>query len=196
MKDIGVCILTRSSRDVILDCLASLFEQTKELEMDVVVVDNDSRDDTVDLIRRNFPQVKLILNSENAGYSRGVNQGLRTLDARYYVLLNPDAVILDRALERLARFMDENPQAGICGSRVLNRDGSLQYQCRRGEARPGEVFSYFLGLDRMFPNDPRRKRSHSGVCWTKTLTAQPSRVNSHYLSMQFAGLMLTSAKTK
>ncbi|MBM3180640.1 MAG: glycosyltransferase family 2 protein [Chloroflexi bacterium] len=155
MKDLGVCLLTRSSRDVILDCLTSLFEQTKDLGMDVVVVDNDSRDGTVEEVRLRFPTVKLILNSENAGYSRGVNQGLRTLDARYYVLLNPDAVILDRALERLAHFMDENPQAGICGPRVLNRDGSLQYQCRRGEARPGEVFSYFLGLDRLFPNDPR-----------------------------------------
>lgn len=155
MKDLGVCIVTRSSKDVILDCLASLFEQTSTLTMDVVVVDNDSQDGTVDAIRLNFPTVSLILNHENAGYARAVNQGLRALDARYYILLNPDAVILDRALERLVQFMEETPQAGICVPKVLNKDGTLQYQCRRGEARPGEVFSYFLGLDRVFPNDQR-----------------------------------------
>jgi hypothetical protein len=155
MKDLGVCIVTRSSKDVILDCLASLFEQTLTLEMDVVVVDNDSQDGTVDEIRLNFPTVNLILNHENVGYARAVNQGLHALDARYYILLNPDAVILSRALERLVQFLEETPQAGICIPKVLNKDGTLQYQCRRGEARPGEVFSYFLGLDRVFPNDQR-----------------------------------------
>jgi GT2 family glycosyltransferase len=155
MKNLGVCIVTRSSKDVILDCLTSLFEQTSTLTMDVVVVDNDSQDGTMDAIRLNFPTVNLILNHENVGYARAVNQGLRALDARYYILLNPDAVILDRALERLVQFMEENPQAGICIPKVLNKDGTLQYQCRRGEARPGEVFSYFLGLDRVFPNNQR-----------------------------------------
>jgi GT2 family glycosyltransferase len=155
MKDLGICILTRSSQDVIVDCLTSLYEQTKKLDMEIVVVDNDSQDDTVEEIRLGFPSVKLILNPENFGYARAVNQGLAALDARYYVLLNPDAIVLDNALERLAAFMDENPQAGICVPKVLNADGTLQYQCRRGEARPGEVFSYFLGLDRLFPNDPR-----------------------------------------
>lgn len=155
MKDLGVCIVTRSSKEVVLDCLTSLFEQTGHLEMDVVVVDNASQDDTVDAIRLHFPAVKLILNPENFGFSRAVNQGLRMLDARYYVLLNPDAVLLEKALERLVQFMEETPKAGICVPKVLNSDGTLQYQCRRGEARPGEVFSYFLGLDRLFPSDQR-----------------------------------------
>ncbi len=155
MKDLGICIVTRGSKEMIGDCLASLFEQTQGLDLDVVVVDNDSQDGTVDEIRRNFPTVKLILNEENFGYSRAVNQGLRILDATYYVLLNPDAILLDRALPRLIQFMQENPQAGICVPKVLNNDGTLQYQCRRGEARPWEVFSYFLGLARLFPNDRR-----------------------------------------
>lgn len=155
MNQLGVCIVTRFSKDVILDCLTSLFDQSPGLDLDVVVVDNASRDGTVESIRLKFPTVKLILNPENFGYARAVNQGLHSLDARYYVLLNPDAMILDNALERLVQFMEENPQAGICVPKVLNNDGTLQYQCRRGEARPGEVFSYFLGLDRLFPNDRR-----------------------------------------
>lgn len=155
MKDLGVCIVTRSSKDVILDCLASLYEQTQGLDMDVVIVDNDSLDGTADVIRFNFPNVRLILNNENLGYSKAVNQGLHVLDAKYYVLLNPDATMLDRALPRLLQFMEENPLAGICVPKVMNSDGSIQLQCRRGEARPGEVFAYFLGLANRFPNDTR-----------------------------------------
>ena len=155
MKDLGVCIITRSSAEVISNCLDSLFTQTDKHALDVVAVDNASEDGTVDEIRDGFPSVKLIENRENLGYSKAVNQGLRVLDARYYVLLNPDAIIQDRALEKVIEFMDENPQAGICIPKVLNSDGTLQYQCRRGEARPGEVFSYFLGLAKMFPNNTR-----------------------------------------
>lgn len=155
MKDLGICIVTRSSKEVILDCLASLYKQTQGLDLDVVVVDNASQDGTVDAIRLNYPDVRLILNDENLGYSKAVNQGWRTLDAKYYVLLNPDATLLDRALPRLVQFMEENLQAGICVPKVMNSDGSLQLQCRRGEARPGEVFAYFLGLANRFPNDTR-----------------------------------------
>jgi len=155
MNDLGVCIVTRSSKEVILDCLDALYKQTQGLDMDVVVVDNDSRDGTVDAVRLHFPDVKLILNHENLGYSKAVNQGLRVLDAKFYVLLNPDATILDRALIRLIGFMGENPQAGICVPKVMNSDGTIQLQCRRGEARPGEVFAYFLGLANRFPNDTR-----------------------------------------
>lgn len=155
MNDLAVCIVTRSSRDVVIDCLTSLYEQTQGLDLDVIVVDNASKDGTVEAIRKKFPSMKLILNSENLGFSRAVNQGLRQLDAKYYVLLNPDAMLLDRALPRLIQFMEENPQAGICVPKVLNSDGSIQLQCRRGEARPGEVFAYFLGLAKRFPNDTR-----------------------------------------
>ncbi len=155
MKELGVCIVTRRSRDELLACLTSFFEQTKEMDTQVVVVDNDSQDGTVDAIRLKFPAVKLILNNENLGFSRAVNQGLKLLDARYYLLLNPDTVILEDSMQTIIQFMDETPDAGICIPKILNRDGSLQYQCRRGEARPWEVFSYFLGLARLFPNDRR-----------------------------------------
>jgi GT2 family glycosyltransferase len=155
MNELGICIVTRRSKDEVLACLTSLFEQSKGLDMQVVVVDNDSQDGTEEGIRLNFPTVRLILNNENTGFSRAVNQGLRLLDARYYLLLNPDTVILDHALQKLIKFMDENLHAGICIPKVLNRDGTLQYQCRRGEGRPWETFSYFMGLASLFPADQR-----------------------------------------
>lgn len=155
MNKLGICIVTRQSADEMISCLTSLFEQSPNLDMQVVVVDNDSNDGTEENIRLKFPSVHLIVNKENLGFSRAVNQGLKTLDAQYYLLLNPDTVILDNALQKLIKFMDENLEAGICIPKVLNRDGSLQYQCRRGEGRPWETFSYFLGLASLFPNDQR-----------------------------------------
>jgi GT2 family glycosyltransferase len=155
MKEIGICIVTRRSKEEVLACLDSVIEQSGSLDIQMVVVDNDSQDGTDAEVRLKFPNVKLILNNENYGFSRAVNQGLRKLDARYYLLLNPDTIVLDNALQKLVRFMDENPEAGICVPKVLNRDGTLQYQCRRGEGRPWETFAYFLGLARLFPQDQR-----------------------------------------
>ena len=154
MKELSVCIITLDGREKSLACLASLFENT-HLDMDVVVVDNNSSDGTPEAMVVQFPQVHLIRNSENLGFSRAANQGMRAYPARYHVLLNPDSLVENNALERLRDFMEANPQAGLCTPRVLNQDGTLQYQCRRGEARPWEVFSYFLGLSRLFPKDPR-----------------------------------------
>ena len=154
MKELSVCIVTLEGRDKVLACLKSLFAKT-HLDMYVVVVDNASEDGTPEAIAEHFPQVQLIRNSKNVGYGRAVNQGLKAEQARYHVLLNPDATLENNALELLRDFMEANPQAGIASPRVLNSDGSLQYQCRRGEARPGEVFAYFLGLSRLFPKDPR-----------------------------------------
>jgi len=156
MKELGICILTRGSKEKVIACVHSLFEQTPNLEiMDVVVVDNDSQDGTVEAIRAQFPTVRLIVNDDNLGYSKAVNQGLKVLNTRYYVLLNPDTIVLNLAFKRLVEFMDENPEVGICAPKVLNQDGSIQYQSRRGEARPWDVFSYFLGLSKLFPKDPR-----------------------------------------
>ena len=155
MKDLGICILTLKSKEKVLACLTSLFEQTRNLDMDVVVVDNHSQDGTVEQIRAQFPNVRLIVNDNNLGYSKAVNQGLRALEARYYVLLNPDTIVLDLAFNHLVQFMDENPEVGICSPKVLNHDGTIQYQSRRGEARPWDVFSYFSGLSKLFPKNPR-----------------------------------------
>lgn len=156
MKEIGICTVTHNSKQKVLACLSSLFGQMPNLEtFDIVVVDNNSLDGTVDEIRSQFPRVRLLVNDHNCGFSKAVNQGLRVLDARYYVLLNPDTLVLDQALIRLAKFMDEHPKVGICSPRVLNQDGSVQYQARRGEARPWDVFSYFSGLSKLFPDNPR-----------------------------------------
>lgn len=155
MKRVGVCIVTLRAKDNLLTCLKSVYENSSRLNLEIVVVDNNSQDGTLEDLNKEFPFVKVIANSKNVGYSRAVNQGMKIIQSEYLMLLNPDTFIEKNAVEVLVKFMDLHPDAGICSPKVLNQDGSFQYQCRRGEARPGEVFFYFLGFDRLFPNNPR-----------------------------------------
>jgi GT2 family glycosyltransferase len=135
------------------DCLQSLYHNTR-LSFEVIVVDNNSRDGVVEMLRAEYPQVTLVENQENDGYTRPMNQALRLGCGRYLLQLNPDTLILPGAIDRLVAFMDQHPEAGICGPKVLNRDRTLQKPCRRGEPRPWAVLTYFLGLSALFPRSP------------------------------------------
>jgi GT2 family glycosyltransferase len=104
------------------------------------------------MLELNFPEVRFIQNESNEGYTRPMNQALRMARGQFLMQLNPDTVILPGAFDGLIGFMENNPEVGICGPKVLNKDGSFQKQCRRGEPRPLAVISYFLGLSKIFPN--------------------------------------------
>jgi len=95
--------------------------------------------------------VHLIENQINEGFTKPMNQALRLGRGRYLLQLNPDTLIPLAAFDHLAQFLDENPNVGICGPKVLNRDHSMQKPCRRGESRPWAVFTYFSGLAKLFP---------------------------------------------
>jgi GT2 family glycosyltransferase len=152
--DLSICIVTFQARDLLNECLVSIQEQTRK-HYEVIIVDNGSQDGTIEMLRQSFPQVKIIQNQQNLGYTRPMNQALRLGQGRYLLQLNPDTKVLDSALDRLVDFMDENPNIGICGPKVLNRDGSLQKPCRRGEPRPLAVIAYFTGLANRFPQNQR-----------------------------------------
>jgi hypothetical protein len=80
-----------------------------------------------------------------------MNQALRIAHGRFLLLLNPDTLVFPDSLDQLIHFMEQHPEVGICGPKVLNPDGTLQKPCRRGESRPWAVISYFTGLSRLFP---------------------------------------------
>jgi len=126
----------------------------------VIVVDNGSQDGTIELLEDEFPTVSIVQNEVNAGFTRPMNQALEISIGRYLLQLNPDTEVLLDALDKLAAFMDEHPEVGICGPKVLNRDLTLQKSCRRGESRPLAVLSHFLGLAKIFPEDKRFGEYH------------------------------------
>ena len=150
--DISICIVTLNARDYLRDSLRSIECTLAGLRAEVIVVDNHSNDGTVEMLRQDFPWVRLIENEKNEGFARPTNKALRLAGGRYCLLLNPDTVILDNAIQKLVAFLNEHTEIGICGPKALNRDGSLQKACRRGVSRPWAVLSYFTGLSMLFPH--------------------------------------------
>jgi len=150
-KALSICIVTLQARDYLRKCLESIYANPYSGPIEIIVIDNHSQDGTLEFLRQEYPNISVIKNDHNAGYTLPNNQGLRLAQGDYLMLLNPDTLVLPGGLDGLVNFMEKHPEAGICGPKVLNRDGSLQQPCRRGEPRPLAVISYFLGLSRLFP---------------------------------------------
>ncbi len=150
--DISVCIVTLNARDYLRDCLDSIESSASNLKVEVIVVDNHSSDGTLEMLEKEFDWVKVIKNEANEGFARPTNKALRLAKGRYYLLLNPDTLVLDDALQVLSNFLEAHPEIGVCGPKALNRDGTMQKACRRGVSRPWAVFTYFSGLSTIFPH--------------------------------------------
>jgi GT2 family glycosyltransferase/lipopolysaccharide/colanic/teichoic acid biosynthesis glycosyltransferase len=129
--DVSVVIVTYNSRTVLEPCLESLKTQGLFDSTEVIVVDNASSDGTPALVRDRYPWVQLHAGSENLGFSRGVNVGIHHAKGRYFLILNPDTVVREDAIEKLYTFMEKTPDAGIAGPKLVFHDGNLQPSCRR-----------------------------------------------------------------
>lgn len=153
--DLSICIVTLQARDYLKKCLHSISENTQRVRFEIIVVDNGSKDGTNEMLASEYPWIHSILNQQNDGFSRPMNKAMGVSQGRYLLLLNPDTVVQPHAFDTMVKFMDDNPQAGICGPKILNQDGSLQKQCRRSAAGPWDTFTYFSGLANLFPRSKR-----------------------------------------
>ncbi len=149
---LSIVIVNFNAGKLLQKCLDSIYAETRQIPFEIWVVDNDSTDASVSMIRRNFPQVNLIENKKNFGFAKANNQAINKCKGHYILLLNPDTLILKKALEKMVKFMDEHAQIGIGGCKVLNEDGMLQLACRRKFPTPSVAFFRMVGLSRLFPN--------------------------------------------
>ncbi len=129
-------------------CLQSLREHPPTDGLRVTVVDSGSGDGTPDVVRREFPDVRLIALDENVGFGAGNNLVLRKTTADYVLVLNPDTVLCQDTLETLLRRMDANPRIGIAGCRLVQEDGSLDHAARRSFPTPASALGHFLRIGR------------------------------------------------
>jgi GT2 family glycosyltransferase len=143
--------------------LRSLRESGTTRSCEVLVVDNASADGTVGMLREEFPEVRVIANAENVGYSRAVNQAIRAASGRLLLILNPDIQVLPGSVDALARYMDEDPQTGIAGGKLLNPDGTLQYSCRTFYTL-ATLLHRRTPIGKLFPNS-RVVREHLMMDW-------------------------------
>lgn len=127
--DVSTVVVSWNTCEVLRNCLASLYANTRDIEFEVIVIDNASTDDSVAMVRSAFPQVTLVKNSENHGFAAANNQGIAMAQGRYVLLLNSDTIILNNAIKKTVDFANFHPKAGVVGCRVLNSDRSLQLTC-------------------------------------------------------------------
>jgi GT2 family glycosyltransferase/lipopolysaccharide/colanic/teichoic acid biosynthesis glycosyltransferase len=128
---LSIIIVSYNSLTVLKPCLESLQKQSLASESEIIIVDNASTDGCAAMISREYPQVKLIANSENVGYSKGVNIGIREAQGACFLILNPDTVVGKDAIEKLLDFIETKKDAGIVGPKLIFYDGNIQYSCRR-----------------------------------------------------------------
>jgi GT2 family glycosyltransferase len=153
--DLSILIVNYNTRDLTLGCLKSVFASSTRYTYEVILIDNASRDRTVEAVEELYPQVRLIRNTDNVGFSRANNQGIKAARGRYVLLLNSDTVIQPDTLDVMLRFMDEHPEVGASGCKIVLPDGSLDKACKRGFPTPSASFYYAFGFSRLFPNVPR-----------------------------------------
>ena len=129
--DLSIIIVNWNTREMLRDCLQSVYDQLGKLEAEVWVVDNASEDGSAEMVASAFPQVRLIRNVQNRGFAAANNQALLRAEGRHVLLLNSDTLVLGEVLSASVAYLDATPQVGAMGCRVLNRDGSLQITCSR-----------------------------------------------------------------
>lgn len=124
--DLSIIIVSFNTKDLLKNCLTSVFNTTKGINFEVFVVDNGSTDGSIEMVKKKFPKVFLIKNKKNLGFARANNQALKKAKGEYLLLLNSDTKILDNALEKLVNFAKGKEELGIVGPKLLNPDKSPQ----------------------------------------------------------------------
>src|ERR1041385_6716846 len=124
--DLSIVIVSYNTRELLDDCLASIFNRKSSIELDVIVVDNASSDQSAEMVATKWPLTTLISNKNNVGFAKANNQALNICRGRLALLLNSDTQVVGTALEVMVEFLDKTPQAGILGPQLLNLDGTLQ----------------------------------------------------------------------
>ena len=149
--DISIIVVNLNTRELLRECLASVFRSTGSLSMEVIVIDNGSSDGSAEMVLTDFPAVGLIRNSTNEGFARPNNVGMELAQGRHVLLLNSDTVVDPGACPTLVRFLDEHPDVGACGPMLVYPDGRMQ---RSAKGFP-TILTHFCDmfyLDRLFPH--------------------------------------------
>lgn len=150
--DLSVVIVNYNVKDFLARSIRSIHKASKNLNVEIIVVDNNSRDGSREELPKLFHDVKFILNSQNIGFGAANNQGIFASKGKYILILNPDTIVDENNFHTMINFMENNPDTGIAGCKVLNADGSFQAACRRGFPTPWTAFSRLFGLQKLFPS--------------------------------------------
>jgi O-antigen biosynthesis protein len=162
MKQLSVIIVNYNVCHFLEQCLLSVEAACKGLDAEVIVIDNNSVDGSVAMVREKFPLVQMIANEENAGFSKANNQGIRISAGKYVLLLNPDTIVEADTFSKCIDFMDEHPDAGGLGVYMVDGKGEFLPESKRSLPTPDVAFYKIFGLSSLFPRSKRFGKYHLG----------------------------------
>ena len=163
---VTVIIVSYNTKGPLLDCLESLETERRTLPLDVIVVDNNSTDETPFAVATSFPWVHLLVNRENVGFARAVNQGLEFSTGDFVLLLNPDTIVPAGSIAASVQELANHPDTGMLGCKLVRPSGDFDHAAKRGFPTIASALYYFLGLSRRYPESPRLSQytaSHLGI---------------------------------
>lgn len=162
-SELAVIIVNYNTRQLLDDCLTSVYKaEAPKGGLQVVVVDNDSRDDSVDMVKKKFPQVTLVVSKENLGFAKGNNVGVDKTNSDYLLFLNSDTVIEKDSLVKPLKYLKRHQEAGAITVKLFLADGSIDYDNQRGYPDPWTSFCHFTGISKLFPNSTFLNNYHLG----------------------------------
>lgn len=171
--DLSIIIVNWKVKELLNGCLNSIFSCLPGEEFEVIVIDNASQDGSVEMIKKNFPQVKLIVNKKNLGFAKACNQGIKIAQGRYLFLLNPDTEVTNNIQEKIINFMESHPEVGVGGCYLYFQDRRIQtsfYKFTTLASHLGRALLLYSFLPKnhltapFFPDYFRRSQSIERVC--------------------------------
>lgn len=131
MPQLSIIIVTWNSAEDITACIDSVIKAAAPLRAELIIIDNNSADNSFELVNKiSFTRLQTLRNSENLGYTKAVNQGLKLAKGKYILLLNPDTVLDESSIVKMYDYLELNPAYGACAPKMKNEDGSIQYSVR------------------------------------------------------------------
>lgn len=159
---LSVIIVNYNVEHFLEQCLLSVRRASEELQVETWVVDNASVDGSCAMVEERFPEVKLVRNKDNVGFSRANNQAIRASNGEYVLLLNPDTVVEEDTFRKVIDFMDDHPKAGGLGVRMVDGKGKFLPESKRGLPTPWVAFCKIAGVYRLFPKSKRFNHYYMG----------------------------------
>ena len=164
--ELSIILVSYNTKEHTLKALSSVYEQTVDTNFEVILVDNDSKDGSLEAVQEAFPQVQSYASGGNLGFAGGVHFGVDRSKGDLILLLNPDTLVLDGAIDKLVQFSRERPDAGIWGGVTLNNDLSLNTQHAWARHDLGTLLSSALGLSKIFSKSCLFNKANYG-CWNR-----------------------------
>lgn len=149
--DLSVIIVNYNTKDLLKQTIQSVIDNTKDIEYEIFVTDNASSDGSVEMLKKEYTQVKLIESKDNLGFPKGNNIAIKRASGKYILLLNSDTKVIGNCLQNCVKYMDEHSHIGALGCKVELPSGKLDHACKRGFPTPEASLYYLLKLNKLFP---------------------------------------------